>query len=290
MVAASCKPSAPSYQPTFSATPTTHVAAEYVFAVHPLHNPKHLFEIYQPLVDHINAHVPGVRMRLEASTDYAAFESKLAHRSVAFALPNPYQTIKAFDEGYHVFAKMGDDANFRGVVLVRRGSNIHVPADLAGKAVSFPAPTALAATLLSQWYMHEHGLDVDRQIETRYVGSQESAIMNVVIGNTQAGSTWTLPWIAFQKDHADLAAGLEMAWDTPPLVNNALVARDDIPAPVVDAVRREFVGLGRTAEGRAILARMQLSEFDPATDATYAPVVAFIARFEREVHPIEPKP
>lgn len=273
--------------PEFSAAPSAPVTAEHVFAVHPLHNPKHLFEIYQPLVDHLNTRIPGLHMRLEASTDYAAFEDKLAHRQVAFALPNPYQTIKAFDEGYHVFAKMGDDAQFRGVVLVRRGSKINAPRDLVGKAMSFPARTALAATLLPQWYMHERGIDVDRQIDTRYVGSQESSIMNVVIGKTDAGSTWTQPWLAFQKEHADLAAGLQVAWETPSLINNSLVARDDVPAPVVGAVRREIVGLESTPEGRAILERMELSRFEPANDATYAPVVNFVKRFEREVHPVE---
>lgn len=275
------------YRPEFSAAPATPTATGYVLAVHPLHNPKHLFEIYQPLVDRLNSRIPGLDMSLEASTDYSAFEAKLAHRQVAFALPNPYQTIKSFDHGYHVFAKMGDDAQFRGVVLVRRGSNIHVPADLVGKAVSFPAPTALAATLLSQWYMHEHGVDIEHQIDARYVGSQESTIMNVVLGKTDAGSTWTQPWLAFQKDHPELAAKLELAWETQPLVNNPLVARDDVPAPVVDAVRREITTLQATAEGRAILAPMELSQFDVATDATYAPVVTFVTRFEREVHPIE---
>ena len=273
--------------PEYSAAPSAPVASEYVFAVHPLHNPKHLFEIYQPLVDHLNAHIPGLRMRLEASTDYGAFEDKLAHRRVAFALPNPYQTIKSFDHGYHVFAKMGDDAQFRGVMLVRRGSNIHGPRDLVGKSVSFPARTALAATLLPQWYMHEHGIDVDRQIDARYVGSQESSIMNVVIGKTDAGSTWTQPWRAFQKDHADLAAGLEVAWETPALVNNALVARDDVPPTLVEAVRHEMTTLGSTPDGRALLASMQLSTFEVATDATYAPVTAFITRFEHDVHPVE---
>ena len=285
---AACSRTEPAYRPGFSAAPARSAAPEYVLAVHPLHNPRHLFEIYQPLVDHLNARIPGVQLRLEASTDYAGFEQKLARRQVAFALPNPYQTIKAIDQGYHVFAKMGDDAQFRGVVLVRRGSGIHAPGDLKGKTVSFPARTALAATLLSQWYLHEHGVDVDRDITSRYVGSQESAIMNVVIGNADAGSTWTLPWVAFQKEHPDQAARVEMAWQTPSLINNALIVRNDVPTAVVDALQREFTTLGQSPEGQAILARMQLSRFERADNATFAPVADFVRRFERDVHPIEP--
>ncbi len=275
------------YRPGYSEAPATAQVAEYVFAVHPLHNPKRLFEVYQPLVDHLNKQVPGVRLRLEASADYAAFERKLAARQVELALPNPYQTLKSLDQGYDVFAKMGDDANFRGVFLVRRDSAIREPRDLIGKSVSFPAPTALAATLLPQWFLHTHGIDVPRQIDSRYVRTQESSIMNAVLGHTSAGVTWPLPWRAFQKDHPELAAQLQVKWETSALLNNSLVARDDLPPKTVDALRRAFVGLHRSPEGRAILQRMELSRFETATDATYAPVREFIARFEREVRPVE---
>ncbi|MEZ4694041.1 MAG: PhnD/SsuA/transferrin family substrate-binding protein [Aliarcobacter sp.] len=49
-----------------------------------------------------------------------------------------------------VFAKMGDDENFRGIFLVRKDSGIKNFEDLKGKKISYPAPTALAATILPQ--------------------------------------------------------------------------------------------------------------------------------------------
>lgn len=77
---------------------------------------------------------------------------------------------------------MSDDENFRGIILVRKDSGISKVIDLKGRAVSFPAPTALAATMMPQFYMQNNGIDVMNDIEIQYVGSQKSSIMNVFLG------------------------------------------------------------------------------------------------------------
>lgn len=282
---AACEPApTESYRPAFSDTPPAG-ARTMILGVHPLHNPQRLFEVYQPLVDRINRELPEIRLRLEASRNYAQFEKKLAARHFHFALPNPYQTVTSRQFGYRVFGKMGDDHNFRGIFIVRRDGGIGQPADLKGKAVSYPAPTALAATMMPQWFLHQAGIDVRREVQNQYVGTQESSIMNVYLGKTVAGATWPPPWLAFAREHPDMAAQLEVKWETPALVNNSLMARDDIPPELVAKVRDILVGLDRTEEGRAILARMELSRFEAADDGAYQPVAEFLERFEREVRP-----
>ena len=69
-----------------------------------------------------------------------------------------------------------------------------------------------------------------RDIENRYVGSQESSIMNAYLGQTAAGATWPPPWRAFQKEHPREAAELKVIWETESLVNNSVMVRDDVPA------------------------------------------------------------
>lgn len=259
---------------------------EYVFAIHPLHNPVRLFEIYGPLIDYLNRNIPEVTFRLEASRNYEEFENKLYARKFAFALPNPYQTLSALNHGYHVIAKMGDDDKFTGVILVRRDSGINKIADLKGRKVAYPARTALAATMMPQYYLQTHGLDVNRDIENLYVGSQESSIMNVYLGNVAAGATWPLPWEAFQKEHPDQARALQLKWETAPLINNGVVARDDVPLPLVDKVARLLDQLHTSDEGKAMLARMPLSRFELADDNRYRVIETFLHRFSRTVRPL----
>ncbi len=275
------KPSEPKF--TAKAPETGKV---YTFAIHPLNNPARLFEIYGPVIDYLNRNIPGTTFRLEASRNYEEFEKKLYARELDFALPNPYQTLNSLGHGYHVIAKMGDDYKFTGVILVRRDSGIKNVTDLKGKSVSYPARTALAATMMPQYFFQTHGLDVNHDIENLYVGSQESSIMNVYLGKVAAGATWPLPWEAFQKEHPDQARELELKWETEPLINNGVVARDDVPVALAKRVAQLLDTLHTTAEGRVMLARMPLSRFELADDQRYRVIENFLHKFNQTVRPL----
>jgi phosphonate transport system substrate-binding protein len=272
--------------PQFAAKPPAP-AREYVFAIHPLHNPARLFEIYGPLIDYLNRNIPGTVFRLEASRNYEEFDKKLYSRQVDFAMPNPYQTLNSLKHGYHVFAKMGDDSKFTGIILVRRDSGINQVSDLKGKKVSYPARSALAATMMPQYFLQTHGLNVNRDIENLYVGSQESSIMNVYMGNTSAGATWPVPWEAFCKEHPEQAAQLEVKWQTEPLVSVGVVARDDVPAQLTQKVAQLFDTLHTNEEGRSILLRVPLSRFELADDSRYRVIEDFLTKFSQTVRPLD---
>lgn len=282
-------PPEPEAGPRYGTAPPASDRPLYRFAVHPLHNPTKLSEAYQPLLDHLNRALPEVRFELEASRDYQAYEAKFRAREPAFLLPNPWQTLEAMKVGYRVLAMAGDAEDFRGIFIVRRDSGIRAPADLKGRTVSYPSHTALAACVMPQFFLHQHGIDVNRDLDNRYVGSQESSIMNAYLGTAAAAATWPPPWRLFQKDHPREAAELEVIWETPPLVNNSVMARDDVPPALVKAVRDRLLGLAGSPEGAAILAAMETARFHPADDRHYAVVRAYIAEFERQVRPVERK-
>ncbi len=274
------------YEPSFSTKIPTNIK-EYIVGIHPLHNPQRLVELYEPILEHINASMPEVHFRLEASRNYAAFEKKLYSGHFDFAMPNPYQTVLSLKHGYHVFGKMGDDNNFRGIILVRKDSGIRTVSDLKGKKVAYPSPTALAATMMTQYYLHTHGIDVNRDIENVYVGSQESAIINVLRGHVAAGAAWPFPWQRFSAEHPEQASQLEVKWQTESLPNNAWVVRQDVPAALASQFATALFGLNNSEQGRKILARLPLSRFEPATDATYVPVRNFLIVFSSAVRQVE---
>lgn len=274
------------YQPTYSGKGRVAVA-QYVVGIHPLHNPRRLLEIYGPIVEYIDRHMPQAHFRLEASRNYEEFDKKLYAGHFDFAMPNPYQTVLSLKHGYRVFGKMGDDDDFRGIILVRKDSGIREVSDLKGRAVSYPAVSALAATMQPQYYLQTHGIDVNRDIENRYVGSQESSIMNVFRGYVAAGATWPLPWKTFMAEHPDMAEQLEVKWQTEPLINNGWVVRNDLPTAIVGEFSRLLFTMHESAQGRAMLSRLPLSRFEPATDETYQPVHVFLQQFSDTVRPIE---
>lgn len=274
------------YAPTFSAVSNDHLK-DYVVGIHPLHNPQRLMELYGPIVEHINMQIPEANFHLEASNDYADFDQKMDAGHFDFSMPNPYQTVRSLKHGYQVFAKMGDDENFRGIILVRKDSGIKEITDLKGKAVAYPAPTALAATMMPQYYLHTHGLDVNNDIENRYVGSQESSILNVLRGHVAAGATWPVPWNSFRAEHPEMASQLEVKWQTESLQNNGWVVRKDVPPEILAKFKAALLDLNQTEEGKRMLDRLPISGFEEATDQTYAPVEAFLSKFSMQVRAIQ---
>jgi len=282
-----CDP-APQGQPLqYSQAPASEALPVLRFAVHPLHNPQMLGVAYQPLIDHLNAQLTDVRLELEASRDYQAFEKKYAAREPAFLLPNPWQTLQAMKVGYHVIAMAGDAQDFKGIFIVRKDAGIRVPADLKGKTVSYPSHTALAAAIMPQYFLHSHGIRVTQDIQNVYVGSQESSIMNVYLGQAAAGATWPPPWRLFQKSHPKEAAELKVMWETPPLINNSVMVRTDVPLRVAEQVRAGLLKLTQSAAGLSALKGMETARFELADDASYEIVAQYVKRFEQEVRPVE---
>ena len=273
--------------PRYGTAPPSGEARVYTLAVHPLYNPARLLGVYQPLVDYLNREIPTSRITLEASRDYTSFEEKYGARIPDLLLPNPWQTLQAIKVGYHVIAMAGEPEDFRGIFIVRKDGAVRQPADLKGKSVSYPAATALAACIMPQAFLHQNGLDVNRDIENRYVGSQESSIMSVHLGLTAAGATWPPPWRIFQRDHPREAGELMVAWETESLVNNSFMARDDVPAEMRTRIQTLLVGLYRTAEGRALLADMETARFSEANDQDYDVVRTFLSSFERDVRKVQ---
>lgn len=279
-------PESADYKPRYGHTSKSK-ASHYVIGIHPLHNPQRLYEVFGPLADLLTRRIDNASFEIEASRNYAAFDTKLYSGKFEFALPNPYQTILSLKHNYRVFGKMGDDRNFRGIILVRKDSGINAVSDLKGETVCFPAPTALAATMMPQYYLHENGLDVNKNITINYVGSQESSIMNVFLGNAAAGATWPPPWQALSKERPKLLKELDVKWETTPLLNNGFVVRKDISQNIVNEVSEILFDLHRTNAGRVILSAMELSQFEPASDETYQPVKVFLKKFNSNVRPIK---
>lgn len=60
---------------------------EYIIGIHPLHNPKRLYEIFGPIADYLSHNIEGANFKIEASRNYAAYDKKFTH--VNFTLLSP---------------------------------------------------------------------------------------------------------------------------------------------------------------------------------------------------------
>ncbi|MBN2895743.1 MAG: phosphate/phosphite/phosphonate ABC transporter substrate-binding protein [Campylobacterales bacterium] len=259
----------------------------YIVGIHPYLNSKKTFEAYQPIIDHLQRQIDAGRLVLETSRDYADYEAKLYRGHFDFALPNPLQTLESIKHGYRVVAKMKPDSVFRGIIVARKERHLSDVAQLKGHAVSFPAPTALAATMMPLYFLHNRGLDVHKQIEKRFVGSQYSAILNAYTGDTLAAATWPPPWESWCRENPAKAADMQIVWQTRPLVNNGFVAHERVAAALVGRLVRLLTALDQTQEGRVLLAQAGFDGFETAHNGSYDAVQSFLIDYRHTIGEIE---
>ncbi len=257
--------------------------AAYIFGVHPYANPKEVFEAYLPIMRYLERKIPGTRFEVEAAKDYADYEAKLAARRFHFGLPNPYQTLFALDHGYRVIAKMAPDEDFRGLIVARAERRIDSPRDLAGSTVCFPSPTAVAGTMLPMLYLRDHGVDVNRDIRVRYVGSQFSSILNAYAGDAAACGSTARFWRAWSRENPDKAKEMKILWQTGTLPHNGVIARDDVDPGIAAAVAAALVGMDKDPQLDQGQFRIDQAHFEPAGNATYKAMDDFLRRYDETI-------
>lgn len=269
------------YNPKYASVPLEVGEQVFIIGVHPMHNPKRLHKIFSPIAEYLSENIEGASFKIEGATNFDEYEKKLQNRKFHFALPNPFQTVNAFKDGYNVFAKMANDKNFRGVILVRKDSGIKKLSDLKGQSMAFPAPAAVAATMLPQAYLQQHGVDISKDLDIKYVGSQESSIMNVMLGNTKASGVFWPSWRVFSKRRPELAQELKIIWQSSSLPHNSFMTRNDIDAEIVNQVKILLLKMNKQ---KGI--HKMLRQYEAANNETYDPMVEFLKSFNKDVRPI----
>ncbi len=253
------------------------------FGVHPLYNPELMLKLFEPMMGELNKNIPGYKFRLESSKDYASYDEKLKNKEFDFALPNPYQTIQSIGKGYKVFGKMADDQGFKGIFLVRKDGKIKSLKDAKGKIFSFPAPTALAAAMMPQYYLYKKGIDPNKDIKVKYVGSQESSVLAAFYKESDVAVTWPQAYDAILAKNPELRNSLVIIDETQHLLSNSLMYREDVPSSLMYEVKRNLLNLHRSETGKIILSNLKLSQFEDANDSTYQPVEKFMVDFRRDI-------
>lgn len=254
----------------------------YVFGIHPYTNPQDLFDAYAPIMRYLEQKLPGSRFEVEASRDYADYETKLAARRFHFSLPNPAQAVASFEHGYRVIAKMTPDDDFRGLFIARADDAPAAPKHLAGKTVCFTSATALAGTLQPLMWLHDQGVDV-KSLKIRYVGSQFSSILNAWSGEFDACGSTSRFFRTWARNNADKAKDLKVLWRTPPLPHNAVVVRNDVPVAIADHVARALAGLDTDPAVDQSQFRIDQQHFELADDSAYKPVIDFLRRYDAAI-------
>lgn len=228
------------------------------FGVVPQQSASRLAEEWTPLLAELGRR-SGVAMVFRTAPNIPVFEERLRRGEYDLAYMNPYHyAVFSATPGYRAFA-MEQDRRLSGIVVVRKESSYRTLADLAGKAIALPAPTAFAASMLTQAEFSRRHIP----IEARFVSSHDSVYRVVASGLQEAGGGVRRTLEALP---AEVRAALRIIAETPAYTPHAFAAHPRVSGETVTRVQAAMASLAVDEKGRRLLAPLEFKGITAAHD------------------------
>jgi phosphonate transport system substrate-binding protein len=216
-----------------------------------------LYAIWKPIIAELEK-MTGLSIKLVTTLRINDFEKEYMAEKFDFAYMNPYFIVRGVKPGTYI-PLVRDNKPHRGIVVVRKDGFIGKVADLEGKTVAFPTPNAIGATLMTRSELErKYGV----KVVPLYVKSHSSVYLHVAKG-LAAGGGGVLKTL--QEQDAAVRDLLSVLYTTEAMPNLPVAANRRVAADVREKVRRAFLALGKTEEGRALLAQVPITEIVPAS-------------------------
>ena len=236
-------------------------ASYYTFGVTPQFEQRKLYAIWKPIIDDLEKRT-GLTFKLVTTLKIPDFEKEFLKGGFDFAYPNPYYLLKTIGtEGY--IPLVSNKKPLRGILVVHKDSPIMNVLQLNGKTIAFPAPNALAASLLMR-------ADLERlhhvTVRPLYVKTHSSVYLHVAKGLTDAGGGVEK---TLQEQDQAVRDSLRIIYKTRDMQSHPVVAHPRVPKEVREKVRRAFLAMDRTPEGRELLSKVPVQELISVSLADY---------------------
>lgn len=232
--------------------PAGTTAAEYSFGVVPQFEQRKLFAIWEPVIKALERET-GLSFKLVTTLKINDFEKEYLGEKFDFVYMNPYFIVRGVKPGTYV-PIVRDNKPHCGIIVVLKNGPVKTVPDLEGKTVAFPTPNAIGATLMTRSEIeNRYGV----KVEPLYVKSHSSVYYHVAKGLTAAGGGVLK---TLQEQDEAVRDLLSVLYTTRPMPNLPVAAHRRIPVDVRAKVQSAFLALGKTEEGRALLAKVPMTE------------------------------
>jgi phosphonate transport system substrate-binding protein len=244
------------------------VRAELVLAVHPFKPATVLTTSFTPLTNYLGQRL-GEPVTLRITKDYAAHLEVVGQNvaDLAYMGPAPYVKLVERYGPRPLLARqvIRDSPVFHGKVIVRADSPLRSLADLKGKRVAFGDVESTMGHLVPRYMLLQSGVALSDLALFKFIGDHLNVVLGVLAGDFDAG--------AVKEDvfEQNVARGLRAIATSPPIPDHLFVARSDLPAEKVAALRTALLEVGQMPGGAAILDAMTpgVTNLVAAADSDY---------------------
>lgn len=236
----------------------------YTIGVVPQFEARELADIWGHVATTLNKNTP-YDFAFVGSANIPDFEKKFLNGDFDFIYSNPYHALTAYQQqGYLPIIRDGSRL-LKGILVAHIDSDIQSVADLDGALISFPAPNALGASLMTRSDMTlKHNITYTEE----YVKTHSSAYLNVFLMESDAaGGVMS----SYNKLEDEISSKLKIVYETSTVPPHPISAHPRVRAEVVDSFTKTILTFDNFPNGENTLSRIPM--FDP--------VVTSIAEYRR---------
>lgn len=226
----------------------------------PWENPNDMAKTAGPIVE-ILTKATGMRVQPFLATDYSGVISAMQVGKVDVAFFPPAAFVMAEKKaGAQVILKsqFHGKAQYYSAIITRQDSGIKSLKDLRGRTFAFVDPTSASGAIYPKAMLMDAGLNPERDFSRMlYANGHDAVVLSVVKGKVDAGAAYCndpqgkqSAWSTLLKDPKERAKIRILAVSKPIPADN-LAVRKDLDAAIVRRIKKAFLDLSATPEGRA---------------------------------------
>ncbi|CAH6781747.1 Phosphate ABC transporter substrate-binding protein [Vibrio chagasii] len=241
-------------------TPISSLAAKPLnFGIVPQQSAEKLARQWMPILQYISKEI-GQEVRFATKSSIPLFEKELSKGSYDITYMNPYHyTVFSQSNGYIAIAK-AKNKKIKGVIVVKKESDISTVQELEGKKLAFPSPDAFAASILSQSFLAQNNID----IEPVYVRSHDSVYHNIAQGNFVAGGGIYRTLNAMQPEVSDK---LTVLWESKGYTPHAIAVGPHVSKDLRKRIQQAITSLENVHP--ELLSPLKIKGFEQAKDSDW---------------------
>ena len=210
------------------------------FGFCPKYNPRIMVQLYQPFIDYLNENTP-YQFEIKLSRVYQDTIDGLGSGEIIIASCGPVSYIKA-REKYGVkpiLRTLNKDGKpyYRGIIIVREGSQIQNLSDLKGRSFAFGQAWSTASHILPEYYLSKANIKLKDLKHYDFLRHHDSVANAVLKGQFDAGAVKDVIAYKYQKD------GLRLIFTTDPIPTVPIFVRIDASQEVVKSVKTALLNL-----------------------------------------------
>src|SRR5437899_2348630 len=232
-------------------------AQELKFGFTPVLSEPEMRAEFEPLMQYLSAST-GQKVTLYVAKDYGDLRTQMENGSVDIGSFSPFAYVDAVRGGkIRIIAQsiIEGSATYRGIIVVRKDSELKSIAELKAKRFAFVDPKSASGYVYPRAMLIEKGINPETFFKkTIFAGTHDKVIAAVLEGRVDAGAIYDGA-LGVAKRSGVSVDGLLTIASSDPIPHDAIAVRIGMNEKLAQRIQLALINLDKSEAGRRVIAR-----------------------------------